>query len=173
MKPPTVGVPRLLTLLLLLPLTGCYYYAATEGQTRDPLQIVRAQFHEPSDVVLSNEVTVRSVVRVDGRPMDWRGDTLLIRASSLHQTGERSFTPPSGETMWIPRSRMSALQERRVDLGRSALLAGGVAAAGAGLGLLLFSGDAGGSESEDPDPEPPPNSRILRFVVPLPFFGGG
>lgn len=173
MKPPTVGIPRLLTLLPLLSLTGCYYYAATERQTGDPFQTVRAHFPEPSDVELSNEVTVRSVIRVDGRPVDWRGDTLLIRASSLHQTGERTFTPPSGETMWIPRSRMSELQERRVDLGRTALLAGGVAAAGAGLGLLLFSGEAGGTQGEDPDPEPPPNSRILRFVVPLPFFGGG
>lgn len=174
MNPHHVRTLRALALVVLLPpLTGCYYYASVDRpSSSDPTQIVRARLPEATDMEMSTDVTVRSVVQIEGRPVDWRGDTLLIRATSLHQTGNRAFTPPRGETFSVPRSRLADLQERRLDAGRTALLAGGVAAGATGLAVLLFGGEAGGSEGEPLDPEPPPESRIVGFMLPLSLLGG-
>ena len=165
----------MLSLSLLVVLTGCYYYAPVERPTRtDPTQLVRAELPSPSDMAMSNDVVVRSVVRVEGHPIEWRDDALLLRARTIFQSGNRSFTPPRGETMLLSRSAMSELAERRIDAGRTAMLVGGVAVGGAGLAALLFGGEAGGADSESPDADTGDReSRKLRFVLPFPFGGGG
>jgi len=163
------------SLLLLILFTGCYYYTPVERPSRtDPTQLVRAELPAPSDMEMSNDVVVRSVVRVEGHPIEWRDDALLLRARTIFQSGDRSFTPPRGETMLLSRSAMSELAERRIDARRTAMLVGGVAAGGAGLAALLFGGEAGGSESESPDADTGDReSRTLGFVIPFPFGGGG
>lgn len=163
----------LVVLLVLTSLPACFYYAPAERPPPDPESKIRVHLAEPRDVETRDDVVVGSVVRLDGFPMSWNGDTLVINASELHRTGDRSTSANPGEVFWLAPDEVEQIETRRLDAGRSALWAGGVALAAGGLGALLFGGEGGGSEAENPDGDDPSqmDSPILDFVLSIPVFG--
>ncbi len=165
----------LAVLLVMVALPSCYYYAPSEERVANPEARIRVHLAEPRDLTVGEDIVVRDVVGLDGYPLRWTADTLLVRTSVLRRTGDRTTSTRRGEVFELTPVEYERIEARHIDARKSALVAGGIAVGAVGIGALLFGGDAGGGEGENPEPEPPDemDSRILNFVLSIPLPGGG
>lgn len=135
---------RTVSLAVLLPLLlgACFTYVpAPESRPLGQGARVRVHLTEPRDVRLTN-VTGNDVVLVTGELARARPDSLAVSVYFMQARSGYEFLG-SGETLVLPHSQVASVEYRRLAPGRSALVAGAVAA---GTALLAVTVRGGGAE---------------------------
>jgi len=160
-----------LALLLLPTLWGCFDYVPVERTGIAPESPLRVQFVEPTELDLSTGVAVREVVGIEGRLVQERGDTLVVRVAQIHRTGERVMRAPDNELFWLAGDRIGELEGKEVNGLRTALLAGGMSVGGGLIAGAVLGGDLGGGGGGN-EGEGGLQSRIVGIRIPLSLFGG-
>ncbi len=118
--------------LLSLQLAGCYGYAATQDPPV-PGESLRARL-TPGGTAWMVENVGRNRESVDGTFVRAQDDALVFATWRTDLPGARQFRT-SIDTLHIPRQHVVALEERRLSMGRTAILVAAIA----GLSALAFS----------------------------------
>lgn len=142
-----------LVLLATLPLSSCYSLAPVQGDPAPRSQVtVRLT---PQGAVDLAPVLGQEVQALDGTVEGFRGDTLelLVRSVDLRGGG---FALRNGDYAAVPRSAVASLEERRLNRGRSWLLAGTITVGALVLGRIIgsvaiFGGGDGGNVPVPPN----------------------
>jgi hypothetical protein len=125
---------RLVALLMLVVLPGCYHYVPVDAETPARGDAIRAQV--PGLTVEVGDVAVRAVETVDGEFIGWNGDRLFLSATWLTTQGGRGFDGLH-YTVDLERQNVNALLEKRLHTGNTVLMAGAVTAGAVLLHALL------------------------------------
>jgi len=126
--------------LLSLQLAGCYGYAATR-EPPVPGESLRARL-TPRGTAWMVENVGRSRETVDGTFVRAQNDALVFATWRTDLPGARQFRT-SIDTLHIPQQHVAVLEQRRLSVGKTALLVAGIT----GVVVLAFSelGGIGGS----------------------------
>lgn len=123
---------RIALAVLCVLMTGCYTF--TPLADRDPARgtPVRARLAPPQEVEL-RDISVRSVVELDGEVVSVSPDEAVL--SAFWVITEAGFERPGqSATVYLDRSNIEQLHERRFDYWRT----GGLLAAGVAGAFFLF-----------------------------------
>lgn len=124
---------------------ACYTYLPAEvGGPQRGVQI-RAQVQNHPTFQVGDR-TIHDVTRVDGEVIRWEPDTLALSATGL-QSFEQGY-PGSGYTVRLPVGDIASLTTRRLDKGRTILLALGAAA----VAVIAQQTLGGGAQTSDNPP---------------------
>ncbi len=135
--------------------TGCYTYSRVESAGVAPGQDVVVELNDQARVDLAGAVG-QSPFRLEGRLTDRTDSTVALSLRSVETLrGERVTW--TGETVTVRSRGVTGMSRRRLDRGRSVLLAVGsvaaVVALVAGVSLTGSGGGSGGSGNGNPPVE--------------------
>ena len=125
---------RLVALLVLFSLGGCYHYVPVDPEAPKRGDPVRAEV--PGLTVEVGDVAVRSVAQVDGEFISVTDDRLLLSATWLTNEAGRGFDGLH-YTVDLERQNLNALLEKRLHTRNTVLMAGAVTAGAVLLHALL------------------------------------
>lgn len=134
-----------LIIILVTLCSSCFSYATLQSDPVRQGKRLRVQLSTPRDIRLTN-VTANDVVTVDGELVRFAPDTATLSVWMLKARSGYEFIG-TGETVFLPRRDIAAVEERRFSILRSAAVA-----AAAGLAIVLIERAIGGSGGEGREP---------------------
>lgn len=150
---------------------GCFQYTPLESvsQVRDGM-LVRAHLSEPRELEVGDLIFPR-VVMAEGDILRAENDSLVIGVGGvLQEAGIRRTTPRL--LLGFDHRQIQRVEQKTMNLGRTALVVGGIGAVAVLVGTKLFGGtssDGGQNPNPDPDPLGFRGAGIRIFGIPLGF----
>ena len=160
--PADIPIVRITRSLLLTPIVaGCYSYTAITPVTAPTGIEVRARITGAASDRVAPLLGSFDTREVTGNVVENRGGDLLLDVPLGTRPNVQAATGPTRTRVPLAASDVLQLEQRKLDVGRTSLLVGGILAGiGAGVAVALRSG--GQSEAGKGPPEPPPIDRIPR-----------
>ena len=140
---------RTVVLSVLVLTVGCMRYVPAAPQAAPRYDApVQLRLEQPQ-VVSFGELSVGNTVQVEGRVVGADADVLRISVAELRLANGVAY-PATGEVAAIPRAWIAQLNERRLAVGRSALLSGALIVGAAALHSVFTSATASGRSGGNP-----------------------
>lgn len=133
---------RLIVIGILLFLNACYTYVPTRGGLPPRQAVVRTYLSEPTSFTIG-QISIHGVSEVEGEVVEWRDDFLVVSASWLWSAAGQEFGG-GAETLFIPRNRVAAVEQKRLSRLRTVGMVGAGAALATLLKIAMPSGSAKG-----------------------------
>ncbi len=143
--------------------TGCYQFTSTPLAQAPVGEEVRVTLAESAQVPLG-EVNVRDAMLLQGRLIRMEGDRVELFVSRVENRNGNVFTG-GGDVFTTDQARISMIESRTLQKGKTVGLAVGLTAAFIGTFLAVFGREnKSGETGTDPGPRP-----LIRIPVSIPI----